>query len=245
MQKLITILLTMLLLGACATAPKVTEQDKKVDPFQSWNYQVFRFNNVLDKYFLRPVAVSYRWITPDPIEIGVSNFFSNIADVPDAVNALLQWKPKKSGLSLSRFMINTVLGVGGLFDVASKMGIANDGDDFGETLGYWGVPSGPYIVLPLLGPSNVRDGIALIPNSYLSPLAYWPDDVPARNSLWALRVVDVRAGLLDFDELISGDKYRFMRDAYMQRRASLVSDGQLEDSFGDDVEDDDWLSEEF
>lgn len=139
-----------------------------------------------------------------------------------------------------------MLGVGGLFDVASKMGIANESEDFGQTLGHWGVPAGPYIVLPFLGPSNIRDGFSLIPDIYLNPLNYTVDRVAVRNSLWALRVVDTRAGLLSFEDLVSGDKYRFMRDAYLQRRAFLVSDGQLEDSFGDEVDaEDDWLNEEF
>lgn len=233
----------LLLIGLLWAFPGYAQETK--DPFEGYNRAMFAFNSKLDRYLLRPSAVAYHWVMPEPLDKGVSNFFTTVADVPDSANALLQWKLKKSGISISRFFINVSLGFFGLFDVAKELGLPSQQEDFGQTLAAWGVPSGPYIVLPLLGGANLRDGVGYVPDAYFSPL--YIDNVRLRNSLVGLKLVDFRAGLLQVDQIVSGDKYIFMRDAYLQRRAFLISDGAVKDSFSSGAieQDDSWLDDEF
>ncbi len=232
----------LLVLSGCATTKQHSYEDAGVhsyDPYEGFNRRIFSFNNGLDKYFLKPVTKGYRYITPDIVETGVSNFFSNLLEVRNAVNALLQGKGGDAVNYTGRFLFNTTLGIGGLFDVASEAGIEKgDGEDFGQTLATWGVGSGPYIVLPLFGPSNIRDGIGIPVDMYTDPVNYI-DDKPLRNGLTLLEIIDTRAKLLDSEKLLSGDRYVFMRDAYLQRREYLINDGDIEDTFGsDDTEED-------
>ncbi len=203
------------------------------DPWEGFNRQMYAFNELLDRNLLLPVARGYRAWVPQPLQTGVHNFFGNLEDVVSLFSNVLQLKPHNSAQDVSRVVANTVFGIGGILDVATPLGIAKQQEEFGQVLGYWGVPSGPYLVLPFFGPSNIRDGLAILPNSWLSPL----DSVDQDRSYWGaqgLALVDTRAGLIRAEGLISGDRYSFIRDAYLQRRAFLVNDGMLVDGFTDD-----------
>lgn len=215
--------------------------DSSQDPWEGFNRAMFSFNDTVDAYFLKPVAKGYRAVTPDPLEQGVSNVFSNLGEVSNAVNGLLQLKFAQAGNDSGRLIVNSTIGIAGLFDVASHMGMEkSEGEDFGQTLASWGVESGPYVVLPLLGPTTLRDGVATPVEGYLTPIRY-VNDVPTRNTLYGVQLIDTRASLLDAEGLISGDRYTFIRDVYLQNREQLVKDGEVEDSFGaDDSEFDDF-----
>jgi phospholipid-binding lipoprotein MlaA len=220
------------LLGGLAVAllPMGAQAASEGDPLESVNRAVFSFNEVLDKYFLKPVAQGYQAITPDPVEESVHNVFRNLGEVRNLANNLLQGKVRDAGVDGSRFLFNSILGVGGLFDVATPMGLVRNDEDFGQTLGVWGVPSGAYLVLPALGPSSLRDGPARIPDGYTGPYAYM-DHVPSRNLLRGVDVIDTRASFLDAERMIGGDKYVFLRNAYLQTREFKVRDGEVEDDF--------------
>jgi phospholipid-binding lipoprotein MlaA len=203
------------------------------DPWEGFNRAMFSFNDGLDRYVLLPVTKGYRFVMPDVAEKGVNNFFENLGDVSTFLNNLLQGKVSSATQDLARVAFNSTFGLLGFIDVASGMGIEKHDEDFGQTLGYWGVESGPYLVLPLFGPSNVRDGVALIPDHYMDPITYMDEDNAA---LWlrGIRVVDTRAQLMKQEKLISGDRYSFIRDAYMQRREFLVTDGEIGENFDED-----------
>ena len=170
---------------------------------------------------------------PDPVERGVVNFFSNLDELTNIANDLLQAKFGQAANDTGRFLINSTLGIGGLFDVASRAGLPKgEGEDFGQTLGAWGVGEGPYLMLPLVGPSTLRDAPSKYIDSFANPVSYM-DDVSTRNSLRLVGLVSMRAELLGLDDAISGDSYLFVRDVYLQRRDYLVKDGAIEDDFGD------------
>lgn len=212
--------LALALLQGCATGP----QANPVDPLEPFNRGVYRFNEGLDRTVLKPVATAYQNITPSPIRTGVTNFFENISDVWSLVNNVLQAKPAEAANSLFRVTTNTLWGVGGIFDVATALKIPKHKEDFGQTLGTWGLASGPYVVLPLFGPSSVRDTAGLVVDMQ-GDLVSQSSNVPVRNSLTTLDLVDTRANLLRAGELLDQaalDKYAFTRDAYLQRRRSLV-----------------------
>lgn len=200
------------------------------DPWEGFNRKVFAFNDTLDTYALKPVAQGYQRFTPGFVQTGVSNFFNNIGDVRNLANDLLQGKVEHAGVDTARLLMNTTLGGLGLVDVATKAGLQRNDEDFGQTLGKWGASSGPYLVLPFFGPSTVRDGIGRIPDSYTTAYPY-VDDVAVRNSAFALNTVDTRASLLPAERLITGDKYIFIRNAYLQTREFKVEDGQVVDDF--------------
>lgn len=219
-----------MLLGAVVMGVSFAAQaqgDTNRDPLEGFNRAMFSFNEGVDKYALKPMAQGYRYVMPDIAETGVNNFFSNLGDVRTAVNSLLQGKVENALVDLSRVTFNSTFGVAGFIDVATPMGLEKHDEDFGQTLGYWGLGSGPYLVLPLLGPSSVRDGVGLIPDMALDPVGE-VDHVPTRNSLHGLRVLDARVQLMAAEQIISGDKYIFVRDAYLQRRQYLVNDGEVE-----------------
>ena len=200
------------------------------DPWEPMNRAVFRFNDTVDRWALKPVAKGYRAVTPDVVENGVHNVFRNLGEVRNLANNVLQFKMHDAGVDTARFFFNTTFGLLGFFDVATKMGLQRNDEDFGQTLGAWGVKSGPYVVLPLLGASTVRDTVSLYPDSYTS--AYRQiNDVPVRNSMFALNLVDTRASLLSAERLVTGDKYRFVRNAYLQNREFKVKDGDVVDDF--------------
>ena len=210
--------------------PVLAQAASEDDPWESFNRPIFTFNDTLDTYALKPLAQGYQAITPQFLEDGIHNMFANVGDVSNLANNLLQGKLEAAGIDTSRVLFNTTFGLLGFFDVASKMELRKSDEDFGQTLGVWGVGSGPYIVLPLLGPSSGRDAVAKIPDSLLEPYPYI-NDVPARNLIHGVDVVDTRANLLSAEKLISGDKYVFIRNAYLQNREFKVTDGQVVDDF--------------
>lgn len=217
---------------ACASLMllPVMVQAGEDDPWEGVNRKIFRFNDTIDTYALKPLAQGYQAVTPQFLEDGVHNIFGNIGDVGNLANDLLQGKFHDAGVDTSRLLFNTTFGLLGFFDVARHMGLRKNDEDFGQTLGAWGLQSGPFVVLPLLGPSTVRDTVGLLPDSQLAPYPYI-DHVPTRNLTRAVDVVDTRASLLSAEKLISGDKYLFIRNAYLQNREFKVQDGQVEDDF--------------
>ena len=232
---LILFALAFLLLSGCASQPEGKGQDQyahAIDPYEGFNRTMFRFNDGVDSYFLKPVAKGYKLVMPDFAETGVSNFFSNLLEVRNIINSILQGKGEKAANSTGRFIVNSTIGLAGLFDAAGEMGIKKqDGEDFGQTLGAWGMGPGSYVVLPLLGPASVRDGLAIPVDMYVDPVNYH-EQSSVRTGLSVLEIIDIRAGLLETEKLLTGDKYVFMRDAYLQRREYLVKDGEVEDTFG-------------
>jgi phospholipid-binding lipoprotein MlaA len=216
-------LVGVLLLAGCATGPKANP----ADPLEPWNRGVYQFNDVLDRNVLKPVATAYQESVPELLRRGVGNFFGNLGDAWTTVNSVLQLKGQAAGESFTRFWVNTVFGLGGVLDVASEMQIPRHNEDFGQTLGYWGIGSGPYLVLPLLGPSTVRDTAAL-PAEWRGDLVTHLEPGSTRTSLFVTRVVDRRARLLKQESLMDQaalDKYSFLRDSYLQYRRNLVYDG--------------------
>ena len=212
-----SLVLGAVLLAGCASGPGAHPDD----PLEPYNRSMARFNDSVDEAVLKPVATAYKDVVPSPVRTGVNNFFGNLGDVWSFVNNVLQLRPAEALSSLVRFNVNTVFGLGGLLDVASEMGVERNRQDFGLTLGRWGVPTGPYLVLPLLGPSTVRDTAAMPVDAQGNLLGQF-DSVAARNSLYALRVVDTRAGLLGAGTVLEGaalDKYSFTRDVFLQLRA--------------------------
>jgi phospholipid-binding lipoprotein MlaA len=206
---------------------------EEVDTFEGINRNMFYLNERLDQYALRPVAVVYTNVMPNPLERGIGNFFSNLDEITNVVNDLLQGKFKQAGHDGGRFLINSTIGVAGLFDVAERAGISkSDGEDFGQTLAVWGVGEGPYLMLPLVGPSTLRDAPSKFIDSLTNPLSY-SDDVSARNSARALDLLTKRVSLLAIDQIATGDLYLFVRDVYLQRNRYMVNDGAIEDDFGD------------
>lgn len=232
--KILCLLSVVALLVGCASGP----QARKEDPLEPWNRQVFRFNDAVDRAVLQPVATTYKKVTPQPIRTGVRNFFANLKDGWSVVNNALQFKGQNAADSLSRFGINTFLGLGGVLDIASELGIERHSKDFGHTLGYWGVPAGPYLVLPLLGPSTLRDTAALPVDATGNLVSQLPEE-SVRNSLLVVRVVDTRANLLGASamlEEVALDRYSFARDSYLQYRRNAIYEGNPpeSDDFGDD-----------
>lgn len=208
------------LLAGCATGPDANPRD----PLEPFNRGVYRFNDAVDTAVVKPVATAYVEVTPQPVRTGVNNFFSNLGDLWSTFNALFQLRPKEAGENLMRFSVNTVFGLGGVLDIASEAGIPRTKIDFGQTMGRWGVPSGPYVVLPFLGPSSVRDTGGLVVDLAADPLNQL-DNKANRNALWALEVVDIRAGLLGATNVLEEaalDKYSFTRDLYLNRRQSQI-----------------------
>ncbi len=212
-----------------ALAP-MAAQAAEEDPWESVNRVTFRFNDIIDTYALKPIAQGYQFIAPQFVEDGVHNFFNNIGDVGNFANNVLQAKPAAAGVDTARLIFNTTFGLLGFIDVGTRMGLQRSDEDFGQTLGYWGVSSGPYVVLPLLGPSTVRDTFAKYPDSYTTPYRYI-DHVPTRNTALGINLVDTRASLLSAERLINGDKYIFIRNAFLQNREFRVKDGQVTDDF--------------
>jgi phospholipid-binding lipoprotein MlaA len=203
----------------CAAGPN------KRDPLESINRKIYRFNEIADRAVLKPIAKGYAKVIPDIGRRGVTNFFGNLGMVVTTLNDVLQLKGEKVPVDVMRFVTNTVFGLGGLIDVASELNIEYRDEDFGQTLGYWGVGSGPYVVVPFLGPSSVRDGTGLIVDFFTSP--YYSDDVGVVWGLFGMNIVNTRANLLPLDNLLAQqiDPYTFLRDTYLQRREYLIRDG--------------------
>ena len=213
------------------------------DPFESLNREILEFNDAADAAILRPIAVAYDDTVPMPIRRALMNAYDNLSDVNGALNAVLQGRPGRAMKNTGRVVVNTTLGLLGTFDVASDMGIERYKTDFGHTLARWGVPEGPYVMMPFLGPYTIRSGIGDITDSFMSANDYLVDDDFITWGSRGWRALEYRADLLDAEELITGDRYVFIRDAYLQNREALVNDGVVVDTFSD-FEDEEW-DEEF
>lgn len=218
----ILLLFSTLILAGCAS-PSGGKNPK--DPLEGFNRGAYRFNDTMDKAVLKPVAQGYAKVTPKPVQNMVHNFFSNLDDVIVTFNDLLQLKFAQAASDGTRVIVNSTLGVFGLINVANRLEKHNE--DFGQTMGYWGVSSGPYVVIPFLGPSTVRDGIGLYADTYPGPISNM-DDVVLRNRLYITKGIELRASLLDTESVVDDtmlDRYSFIRDAYLMHRQSLVYDG--------------------
>lgn len=224
MTRLFLLLCLGIVCSGCATGPNPK------DPFEPTNRKIYAFNRAVDEAYLKPIAQGYNNILPSQARVAISNFFRNLGMVVTTFNDILQLKAEKVPVDIMRFSANLVFGMGGFIDVATGMRIPYNDEDFGQTLGYWGMPSGPYLVLPFFGPSDVRDGIALPVDIYISPVYDAVGDEGLRWGLLALYVVNTRANLLSAETFLQQaalDEYSFLRDTYLQRREYLVHDGQL------------------
>lgn len=221
---------SLVVLAGLGCMPMLSQAASEDDPWEGFNRAMFSFNDTLDTYALKPVAQGYQAVTPQFLEDGVHNVFGNIGDVGNLANNLLQGKFHDAGVDTGRLLFNTTFGLLGFFDVAKHMGLQKNDEDFGQTLGAWGLESGPYLVIPFLGPSSVRDATGRVPDSFLAPYPYM-EHVPTRNVTRGVDVVDTRASLLQAERLVSGDKYIFIRNAYLQSREFKVKDGEVEDDF--------------
>lgn len=215
-----------------AVSPQALAADA-ADPWEGFNRSVFRFNETLDRYVTKPLAKGYQTVTPQVVDDAISRFFNNLSSPVTLVNQLLQGKPAAAAATTSRLIFNSTVGVGGLFDVAARMGVKREKEDFGQTLAVWGVKPGPYLVLPLLGPSTVRDTAGRVGDIASDPRVYMNDDFAM--VLGVVEVVDVRADLLSVEKVIEGDRYNFIRDYYLQQREFAIADGRIEkDEFLDE-----------
>lgn len=220
-QRLFNIVLTCLL--TLSSLPAMAN-----DPWETANTRIYHFNKFLDSWLLRPIAVGYNNFMPAVVRQGVGNFFSNIDDVNVLANDLLQLKLREAATDSGRLIINTSVGFAGVIDVASSVGLSKNEEDFGQTFGRWGVGAGPYVVLPLFGPSSVRDSVGLVLDTIFNPIQYHEDD-SLRTTLLVLGQLDDRASVIAMEGLISGDEYLFIREAYLQQREYLVNDGAYYD----------------
>jgi phospholipid-binding lipoprotein MlaA len=229
------LLVVIVWLGGCATIAT----DPR-DPWEGWNRDVQSFNDGADEYFLTPVAEGYNWLMPSFASQGVSNIFNNLGDIRVTLNDFLQFKFVQGAEDFTRFLINTTLGVGGLFDVATELDFEQHEEDFGQTLGAWGMPSGPYMVLPILGPSTARGSLGLVGDAAAYPVAY-VNAIAIALGITGSKVIDTKASNLSSSRIINAaalDRYEFLRNAYLQRRAYLIRDGSPS------LEDDELLDED-
>lgn len=225
--KVSLIIAALLLLGGCASTP----DEETNDPWEGYNRWMYNVNDGFDSVITKPIAKGYNYILPAPINQGLSNVFGNVDDFVTMLNDLFQLKFKQAGSDAYRVVVNSTVGVAGIFDIAGYAGVQKHKEDFGQTLGHWGVGTGPYVVLPFFGPSSVRDGFGLIPDIYLNPITY-VNDVPTRNRWIGLYIVDKRAGLLKAEKVLKEaaiDEYAYVRDSYQQYRRNLVYDGNPPD----------------
>lgn len=254
MSRLKAISLAMALLVLSGTLSSCATVDNP-DPLEPMNRRIFAFNNAVDKAILKPLAATYKELAPEPVDQGITNFFSNLNDLSVIANGLLQLKFKQAASDSGRFVINSTLGLLGILDLATHFGYPKHYEDFGQTLGYWGVGSGAYVMLPFLGPSSLRDAAARGVDSFFDPRGYIPgdDDIVMGWYLATtlINVIDLRADIMDVEDVLDAaalDSYVYMRNAYLQRREYLVNDGappagdQFDDLF-DDLEEDTSSSE--
>lgn len=215
----------LLFSSGCATLNTPPEPH---DPWERYNRSMHRFNDKLDRSVLKPLATGYKKITPDPVEKGIHNFFNNLGEIKVIINDLLQLKLVQTASDTGRFIVNSTLGLGGFFDIAKHIGMTQHDEDFGQTMGYWGMGSGPYLVMPLFGPSSLRDGPSLLVDRYANPLREVEDET-ARYSLYLLETIDTRAQLLEAGNILENaslDPYIFIREAYLQKRRAQIADGK-------------------
>lgn len=242
MKQFVPALLLAFCAGGCASVP---EEDRVGhDPWERVNRPIYRFNDAVDRAIMKPVARGYIKIVPEPVRRGITNFSRNLITPLYVVNNFLQGKPKEGTGELMRFVVNSTVGIGGIFDVAAMSGIEAHPEDFGQTAATWGVPPGPYVVLPFLGPHTLRDAVLRPLDVQLDPLYHY-DNASVRDPLYVLRVINVRANLLPLDDLLeeSGDRYVTLRESYLQNREFEVYDGNppvAEDEFFDEFLDEDY-----
>lgn len=234
-RQILLVLLCAGLLPACASLPP-GERDPR-DPYERFNRSMYRFNDALDRSVARPVARAYVKVTPTPVRAGVSNFFRNLNSVTVIANNVLQLKPRGFVTETARLVVNTTIGIGGLFDPAAQMGLQAGDEDFGQTLGRWGVPAGPYLVLPVLGPATVRDTVGVGVDQFTDPKYYLVQKTWVKFGATLASLIDRRAELLGADLVLERayDPYVFMRNAYLQQREYEVVDGEVP-SQGDEFE---------
>lgn len=222
LRPLVSIILLAALVSGCATA-----RDPR-DPWETVNRATFAFNDAVDEAVVKPVAQGYKFITPAPVRTWVYNFFSNLNDVVVLANDLLQFKLVQARDDAARIFINSTWGLAGINDIASLVGLEKHNEDMGQTFGVWGIGPGPYFVIPLIGPSTVRDTAGFVGDAYIAPILN-PDDISTRNLLIGLRLISARAELLDAEKIMEEawiDEYAFVRDAFLQRRLNLIYDGR-------------------
>jgi phospholipid-binding lipoprotein MlaA len=237
-SRILSLPLLSFVLGACASVPDSSRVD--YDPWEPLNRNLYVINDVSDRYLLKPVAKGYKAIVPDVLRQGVTNFSRNLTSPGNALNNFLQGKPRDGFSELSRFLFNSTLGIGGLIDIAGKGGLERKQEDFGQTLAVWGVPDGPFVMLPFLGPRTLRDAATIPAEFWTDPL--WHYEVKSvRNKIEILRLINLRANLLNLDKFLedSKDPYITMRESYLQNRRYEVYDGNppADDDFYDDFED--------
>ncbi len=238
-----TLILTSVLVAPTGWA----EEAQDPDPWEGFNRSVFAFNEIIDQYIAKPVAQGYQYVTPRAVDDSVTHFFSNIGDLMVIANDLGQLKFGQALSDSARFLVNTTVGFFGVFDVATHIGLPKHNEDIGQTLGYWGVGTGPYLVLPVLGPSTLRDSAGMATGYvYGVGISNLAETNAQSYAAYGVYGVDLRADLIASEALISGDKYTFLRSFYLQRREYLINDGQVEATFEDDWEDfDDYEEEEW
>lgn len=247
MNSLLKLITVILLLGfnvGCTTLEGPANPD---DPFEGFNRSMFSFNENLDEYAFKPIAEGYQAVTPDAVDTGITNFFSNLDDVWVFINDLLQLKIDKAMATSARIVFNSTFGLLGFMDVATDFGLKKHDEDFGQTLGYWGVKSGPYLVLPFFGPSNIRDGVGFVVDS--SPLDFVYDDMTTQHeyNFLTLYYIDKRADLLSAKDIVDEaalDPYAYIRDGWMQRRLNKIYDGNPPEDDEDDLFEDDLFEDD-
>jgi len=239
----VAVLVFALLLSACTRTPNDAPSE---DPFEKINRPIYLFNAGFDTYLLRPVAVGYEFITPSFFRIGVSNFFDNLTYPVTIVNSFLQGKIAQGSQDTGRFLLNSTFGLAGVLDPATVVGLSYNDEDFGQTFSVWGVPQGPYLVLPLLGPSTITSAAGLLANSQVNPLLQWPAS-SVRSKLFIAWTVESRQTLLAIDDVVreSFDPYLFIRESYLQNRRFLIHDGKLPDGGFDNEFDSEFDNLEF
>ncbi len=226
--KVVAAFLLIGLAAGCSTTSVYNRGERnEIDPFEHYNRTVFAFNDAADSAVIKPAASVYKTVTPELFRFLMGNFFDNLGEINNGVNNLLQGKFKAAGITTVRFVINSTFGFGGIADIATDLGLERSNEDFGQTLGFWGVPAGPYLVLPFLGPSTLRDTVGTFVSQPLQPLGRLRPTTD-RAFLYVVQAIDTRASLLDAGNLIDGaalDRYTFIRNAYVQRRLNLIYDG--------------------
>lgn len=233
-QRFRDILKGALLVLVMLSAPGTTLAEPVPDPLQPFNRAMFTFNDVVDRAVFRPLAVGYRAVLPQRVRNGVNNFFNNLRAPTTLLNDILQGKPQRAQETINRFLVNSTIGLLGFVDIATSIGFPKHQEDYGQTLAVWGVPSGPYIVLPLLGPSTLRDAVGKVPEFYIADPLWEPDDTAVTIARFGVRAVDIRSRLLDLDRVIKMqvDPYLFFRETYLQNRQRAILDGGPPDRSG-------------
>ena len=235
-----SLLLTLLVTLSPTLWAEEPEKTGNIDPWEPFNRKVYVFNDTLDTWVLRPVAKGYKFVMPDVAQHGVTNFILNIYEFNSFFNSLFQGEFVGASQAGGRFLVNSTLGLLGFIDVATPMGIEPFRADFGQTLAVWGVDSGPFVMMPVIGPRTVRSTVGYFTDTYTSIPALINEDTWAW-TFWTIEIIDYRARLLDAEDLMTGDRYIFLRDAYLSRREAFVSRGQVEDTFSDfEADAEDW-----